>query len=78
MPFEPGDVRINLACGKRDDGLWHGMLSIQIPSELLRQLGLHPDQPWSLITGPEPPGWWRAEALRHMLGPTKHRRRHRG
>jgi hypothetical protein len=44
-----------------------------INADLLRGLGLHPDQPWSRITGPERPAWARAEALRHMIGSGKHR-----
>ncbi|MEY9891369.1 hypothetical protein ABIA35_005352 [Catenulispora sp. MAP12-49] len=44
-----------------------------ISADLLRPLGLHPDQPWSRVTGPERPAWARAEALRHMIGSGKHR-----
>ena len=77
MPFNPDDVRIDLACGKRDDGHWHGVLSIRVRPEPLRRLGLHPDQPWSHITGPPHPAWWRAETLRHMFGSNKHRRSRR-
>jgi hypothetical protein len=66
-------VIIHLTCGKRPDGHWFGMYSIEMRPELLRRLGLHPDQPWSRITGPERPGWARAEALRHMIGAPKHR-----
>lgn len=62
-------------CGIRADGHWHGTISIKIRADPLRRLGLHPDQPWSRITGPPRPAWARAEALRHLTGSLKHRRR---
>ena len=64
---------VHLGCGVRDDGHWHGTYAIEMRATLLRRLGLHPDQPWSAITGPERPGWARAEALRYMIGAPKHR-----
>lgn len=57
------------------DGRRHGTYQIQMRADQLRRLGLHPEQRWSRITGPERPGWARAEALRHMIGSGKHRRR---
>jgi hypothetical protein len=74
VPFGWDDVHINLYCGVRADGHRHGMYAIKMRADLLRSLGLHPDQPWSRITGPERPAWWRAEALRLLLGSPKHRR----
>ena len=50
------------------------MFSIKLRTDQLRRLGLHPDQPWSHITGPGRPAWAQAEALRHMIGSPKHRR----
>jgi hypothetical protein len=66
LPFAPQDVRIDLACGRRADGHWHGSFMIRIAAAELRRLGLHPDQPASRIVGPSQPGWWRADALRRM------------
>jgi hypothetical protein len=68
MPFPPGEVRIDLACGRREDGHWWGFFDIRITAEALRRLGLHPDQPTSRIVGPAQPGWWRADALRRLGG----------
>jgi len=66
LPCGLEDIHINLYCGRRADGHWRGTFQIQMRADQLRHLGLHPDQPWSRITGPERPGWARAEALRHM------------
>ena len=77
LPFDDTDIRIDLTCGRRDDGAWHGVLAIGVRAEALRTLGLHPDQPWSGILAPPQPAWWRAEALRLMLRSDRHRRSRR-
>lgn len=64
MPWEPANLRIGLACGVGADGHWHGWFDICVPTEALRRLGLHPDQPTAAANGPSPPGWWHAEAER--------------
>lgn len=64
MPFAPDEILINLACGIGPDGHWHGWFDIRIEPAALRRLGLHPDQPTAIVTGPSPPGWWHAAAER--------------
>ncbi|MFI9803831.1 hypothetical protein ACIHEJ_05585 [Streptomyces sp. NPDC052301] len=64
MPFAPDEVRWGLACGVGADGHWHGWFDVQVDSDALRRLGLHPDQPAARVTGPSPPGWWHAAAER--------------
>jgi hypothetical protein len=64
-----------LYCGRRSDGQPRGTLEIHMRADQLSYLGLHPEQPWSRITGPARPGWARAEALRHMIGSHKSRSR---
>ncbi|GAA2017163.1 hypothetical protein GCM10009839_11150 [Catenulispora yoronensis] len=76
MPFGPDDVHIHLTCGKRPDGHWYGTLGFHIRADILRALGLHPDQRWSAPIDPVQPAWWRAQALRLMLQDTdRHRKR---
>lgn len=77
MPFAGEDLHINLFCGIREDGHWHGFYSIDVRAEALRELGLHPDQRWSEVKQTAQPAWWRAEALRLMLGGGQHRRSRR-
>ncbi|MFD7640612.1 hypothetical protein ACFV4P_08155 [Kitasatospora sp. NPDC059795] len=64
MPFDPAEIRIDLACGIGRDGHWHGWFDVRLPSDALRRLGLHPDQPVARVTGASPPRWWHAEAER--------------
>jgi len=45
MPFEQDEIRWGLACGIGPDGHWHGWFDIRIQADVLRRLGLHPDQP---------------------------------
>jgi hypothetical protein len=65
MPFPPDDTLCHLSCGIGDDGHWHGWHRIQVKADALRRLGLHPDQPTSVVEGPSPPAWWHAAAERH-------------
>jgi hypothetical protein len=58
MPFSDSDVRVDLACGRADDGRWHGWVDVRIRADALRRLGLHPDQPSARLIGPSPPAWW--------------------
>ncbi|MEV0091797.1 hypothetical protein [Streptomyces sp. NPDC050738] len=64
MPFDPAEIRCDLACGIGQDGHWHGWFTVRVPADALRHLGLHPDQPTATITAPSPPGWWHAAAER--------------
>jgi hypothetical protein len=66
MPFEVEEVRYDLACGRDKAGHWHGWFVIHLPSEALRRLGLHPDQPSAQVLGPSPPRWWHAAAERRF------------
>ncbi|MFF2516651.1 hypothetical protein [Streptomyces sp. NPDC058086] len=52
------DVRIDLMCGVRSDGHWHGTVVVRVRADTLRRLGLHPDQPTSAPADPLPPKWW--------------------
>jgi hypothetical protein len=65
MPFEPGELYWDLACGIGADGHWHGWVAVRVQAGALRRLGLHPDQPTAKIVGPTPPGWWHAAAERN-------------
>ncbi|NUP50653.1 MAG: hypothetical protein HOW97_25575 [Catenulispora sp.] len=76
MPFDTGDILVNLMCGKRPDGHWFGVYQLQVRASALRKYGLHPDQPWSDVLASQP-AWWRADALRLMLDSNRHRRRQR-
>ncbi|SCG68539.1 hypothetical protein [Micromonospora inositola] len=66
MPFPPDEIRFDLACGPGPDGRWHGWYRVEVEGAALRPLGLHPDQPTSVVDGPSPPGWWHAAAERHL------------
>jgi hypothetical protein len=68
MPFVPDEIRWSLACGKHPDGHWHGWFVVCIHADALRRLGLHPDQPTAIVTGPTPPRWWHAAAERSSRG----------
>jgi len=57
MPLSTNDILCHLSCGAGDDGHWHGWWSIHVKAEALRPLGLHPDQPSSVVQGPSPPAW---------------------
>ena len=64
MPFDPSEISWDLACGIGSDGHWHGWFNVRIQAEALRRLGLHPEQPTAIVSGPTPPGWWHAAAER--------------
>lgn len=64
MPFGPEEIRFGTACGPGPDGRWHGWYDVGVRGDALRKLGLHPDQPTSVVTGVSPPGWWHAAAER--------------
>ncbi|MBR7837958.1 hypothetical protein KDL01_32095 [Actinospica durhamensis] len=74
MPFEAGEVRYDLVCGRRPDGHWHGSFIIRLDAEALRRLGLHPDQPTAVVTGASPPPWWHAAAENRSGGRLRARR----
>ncbi|MEU6090286.1 hypothetical protein ABZ865_26470 [Streptomyces sp. NPDC047085] len=76
MPFAPEEVRIDLMCGLRDDGHWHGTFGVNVDARALRRLGLHPAQPTSVVDGPSPPRWWHAAGERYALRPSPVSRRH--
>ncbi|MFC5179895.1 hypothetical protein [Actinomadura harenae] len=58
MPFADGEIRVDLACGPDATGRWHGWVAVRLNASVLRDLGLHPDQPAVRHLGPEPPSWW--------------------
>jgi hypothetical protein len=62
MPFESADIRVDLVCGKRDDGHGYCSSALRVRADALRRLGLHPEQLTSQVTGPSPPRWWHAAA----------------
>ncbi|MFF2521098.1 hypothetical protein [Streptomyces liangshanensis] len=64
MPLDPARIRVDLACGPGPDGSWHGWFDVRVPAADLWPLGLHPNQPASVVTGPSPPGWWHAAVER--------------
>ncbi|MFF7973647.1 hypothetical protein [Streptomyces sp. NPDC007905] len=55
MPFTQEELRIDLMCRIGDDGHWHGTLGLNVEARALRRLGLHPDQPTSVVNGPSVP-----------------------
>jgi hypothetical protein len=65
MPFVESEIRFGLACGPGADGRWRGWFTVDVESEALRRLGLHPEQPGFLVRGPSPPGWWHAAGERY-------------
>lgn len=67
MPFDASEISVNLACGIGADGHWHEWFNIHIHAEALRRLGLHPEQPTAIVSGPTPPGWWHAAAERNTF-----------
>ncbi|SOD83297.1 hypothetical protein [Streptomyces sp. Ag109_G2-15] len=77
MPFEAEEIRIDLMCRIAEDGHWHGTLGLNVDARALWRLGLHPDQPTSVVNGPSPPTWWHAAGERYA---SRHavRRRHDG
>jgi hypothetical protein len=64
MPLNLDEVRVELRCGPASDGRWHGWFSVSLRADALRTLGLHPEQPSSVVRGPSPPAWWHAAAER--------------
>ncbi|MGI5346962.1 hypothetical protein ACQEU8_02065 [Streptomyces sp. CA-250714] len=69
MPFGQDEISWSLICGIGPDGHWHGWVDVRVHPGALRRLGLHPDQPTSLITTPSPPAWWHAAAERRPAFP---------
>ncbi|MGW1334655.1 hypothetical protein ACWD7B_10300 [Streptomyces rubiginosohelvolus] len=65
MPFAGELIRCDLACGIGADRHWRGWYTVRVDAEALRTLGLHPDQPTSVITAPSPPRRWHAAAERN-------------
>nr|WP_256341742.1 hypothetical protein [Streptomyces sp. TLI_105] len=57
-PFAEDEVRVDLMCGVRSDGHWHGTFVVRFRADALQRLGLHPDQPTSAPMDPPPPEWW--------------------
>jgi len=64
MAFADDAVRIDLACGRDETGRWHGHYRVLVEAEVLRRVGLHPDQSSAAWIGPSPPAWWHAESER--------------
>jgi hypothetical protein len=67
MPFDLSEISWDLACGIGSDGHWHGWFNVRIQGEVLRRLGLHPDQPTAIVSRPTLPGWWHAAAERNAF-----------
>jgi hypothetical protein len=67
MPVDPGEISWDLTCGIGSDGHWHGWFNVRMQAEALRRLGLHPDQPTAIVSGPAPPDWWHAAAERNAF-----------
>ncbi|MER6696558.1 hypothetical protein ABTY35_23980 [Streptomyces fimicarius] len=65
MPFAGHRIHCDLLCGIGADGHGHGRYVIRVAADELRVLGLHPDQPAAVITGPSPPRWGHAAAERN-------------
>ncbi|MFD4025548.1 hypothetical protein ACFWRV_18825 [Streptomyces sp. NPDC058576] len=65
MPFAGELIRCDLACGIGADGHGRGWYAVRVDAAALRALGLHPEQPTAVITGPSPPRWWHAAAERN-------------
>ncbi|MFJ5864672.1 hypothetical protein ACIQEY_09680 [Streptomyces parvus] len=65
MPFADELIRCDLACGISADGHWRGWYALRVDGLALRALGLHPDQPTSVIIASSPPRWWHAAAERN-------------
>ncbi|GHI04735.1 hypothetical protein AQI88_29075 [Streptomyces cellostaticus] len=65
MPFAEEEIRLDLACRREPDGHWRGTVSVSVDARALWRLGLHPDQPSSLVDGPSPPAWWHAAGQRY-------------
>ncbi|MFF3939984.1 hypothetical protein [Streptomyces phaeofaciens] len=65
MPFLVDEVRMDLMCGRGDDGHWWGEFSVFVDARALAALGLHPDQASARVTGASPPAWWHAAGERY-------------
>lgn len=65
MPFAGELIRCDLACRIGADGHRRGWYTVRVDAAALRALGLHPDQPTSVISAPSPPRWWHAAAERN-------------
>ncbi|WP_037858035.1 hypothetical protein [Streptomyces sp. NRRL S-340] len=74
MPFEEHEVRIDLMCRRDEDGHWHGTVAVNVQARALWRLGLHPDQPSSVVDGPSPPRWWHAAGARYAARGSVRRR----
>lgn len=65
MSFAGELIHCDLACRIGADGHWRGRNTVRVDADALRTLGLHPDQPTSVITAPSPPPWRHAAAERN-------------
>ncbi|KUL26063.1 hypothetical protein [Streptomyces regalis] len=65
MPFDEEELRLDRACGPGGDGHWRSWITVHVDAGALRRLGLHPDQPTSVVGFPSPPGWWHAAGERY-------------
>ncbi|WP_031485232.1 hypothetical protein [Streptomyces bicolor] len=65
MPLRADEVRVDRVCGPGADGRWRSSVIIHVDAGALWPLGLHPDQPASVVNGPSPPGWWHAAGERY-------------
>lgn len=61
----PGISSASISSAAPTDGHWRGRYVVRVHADALRVVGLHPDQPSAVVTGPSPPGWWHAAAERN-------------
>ncbi|MFJ3308078.1 hypothetical protein ACIPSA_34340 [Streptomyces sp. NPDC086549] len=76
MPFEMKEIRCDLWCRRETSGHWDNRIGLSVDARALRRLGLHPDQPTSVVDGPSPPAWWHAAGERYALRPQPVVKRH--
>lgn len=74
MPFRGDEVRLDRMCGPGADGQGCSWVIVHVEAGALWQLGLHPDQPPSVVNGPSPPGWWHAAGERYATSLGTHHR----
>ncbi|UXY30135.1 hypothetical protein N8I87_28670 [Streptomyces sp. HUAS TT20] len=68
MPFAMEEIRFDTWCRREPSGRWSDSIGLSIDARALWRLGLHPDQPSSVVVnGPSPPAWWHAAGERYAL-----------
>ena len=62
MPFDLNDMRRDMLCGRGANGNWSQSVRIFVRADVLRRLGLRPDQPLSQARCTVP--WWHNGGVR--------------